>query len=214
MRTDRTQVRRAPHKQVDDSETLRAILARAIIAHVGISIDGQPFVLPVACAPYGDELLLHGSTASRLFKALLSGTPACVTITLIDALVLARTSFDSSMRYHSMMAFGSARFIDEDEKLSAFEALTDHLFPERAAELRASSEKEIKATTILAFPLSEVSIKVSESSVDDAETEPESSIWAGVVPISSTFDRPIPAGDLKPGIPVPDYISRWPKNRI
>lgn len=214
MRTDRTHVRRSPHKQVDDPETLKTILSRAIIAHVGITIDGQPFVLPVACAPFKDELLLHGSAASRLFKALSSGTPACVSIALVDALVLARTSFDSSMRYHSLVAFGKARVIEEEEKVVALEALTDHLFPERAGELRQSSEKEIKATSVLAFPLSETSIKVSESFVDDAKTEPASNIWAGIVPISSDYGQPIPADDLRPGISVPEYISRWPKNRI
>ena len=114
MGTERTKVRRATHKQVDDHVTLKAILARAIIAHAAISIENQPFVLPVACAPFRDELLLHGSTASRLFKALSSGVPACVNITLVDALVLARTSFDSSMNYHSLVAFGSARVIADD----------------------------------------------------------------------------------------------------
>jgi hypothetical protein len=214
MGTERTKVRRSPEKQVDDPEILRAILARAIIAHVAISIDDQPFVLPVACAPYKDELLLHGSTASRLFKALASGASACVSITLVDALVLARTSFDSSMRYHSLMAFGKARLIEGEEKVSALDALTDHLFPERAIELRQSDEQEIKATSILAFPLSEISIKVSMSVVDDAETEPDTNIWAGIVPISSIYERPIPADDLQSGIEVPEYISRWPKNRI
>ncbi|MDP1711084.1 MAG: pyridoxamine 5'-phosphate oxidase family protein [Candidatus Nanopelagicaceae bacterium] len=214
MGTVRTKVRRSPDKQVDDPEVLRAILARAIIAHVGIAIEGQPFVIPVACAPFKDELLLHGSTASRLFKALAAGTPACVSITLVDALVLARTSFDSSMRYHSLMAFGKARVIEVDEKVAALEALTDHLFPERAIELRQSNEQEIKATSILAFPLSEISIKVSNSVVDDAKTEPDTNIWAGIVPLSSDYELPIPAEDLRPGISVPEYISRWPKNRI
>ncbi|MDP1719813.1 MAG: pyridoxamine 5'-phosphate oxidase family protein [Candidatus Nanopelagicaceae bacterium] len=214
MGTDRTKVRRSPDKQVDDPEILRAILARAIIAHVGIAIDGQPFVIPVACAPFKDELLLHGSTASRLFKTLATGTPACVSITLVDALVLARTSFDSSMRYHSLMAFGKARVIEMDEKVAALEALTDHLLPERAIELRQSNEQEIKATSILAFPLSEISIKVSKSVVDDAKTELETNIWAGIVPLSSDYELPIPAQDLRPGISVPEYISRWPKNRI
>jgi len=214
MGTDRTKVRRSAHKQVHDPETLKAILARAIIAHVAISIGDQPFVLPVACAPFKDELLLHGSMASRLFKALSSGAPACVNITLVDALVLARTSFDSSMQYHSLMAFGRARVIASKEKLAALEALTDHLFPERAKELRQSNAKEIKATSILAFPLGEVSIKVSKSYVHDGESEPNRKIWAGTVPITSTYGEPIPSEDLRPGIEIPKYISHWPKNRI
>ena len=214
MGTDRTKVRRAAHKQIDDNATSNSILARAIIAHVAISINGQPFVLPLACAPFKDELLLHGSTASRLFKALSSGVPACVNITLVDALVLARTSFDSSMRYHSLVAFGSARVLGDGEKLSALNALTEHLFPGRSKELRDSSLKELKATSILAFPLNEMSIKVSNTSVNDAESEPNTDIWAGVLPISSTYGEPIPAEDLKAGIKIPEYISHWPENRI
>ncbi|MBI3429213.1 MAG: pyridoxamine 5'-phosphate oxidase family protein [Actinobacteria bacterium] len=214
MGTDRTTVRREAHKQVEDQATLKAILARAIIAYVAISIDNQPFVLPVACAPFGDELLLHGSTASRLFKALASGLPACVNITLVDALVLARTSFDSSMQYHSLMALGTARVIPDREKLSALNALTEHLFPERAKELREPSSKEMKATSVLAFPLNEISIKVSNSYVHDAQSEPSTNIWAGVIPILSTYGEPIPSEDLKSGIEIPEYISLWPKNRI
>ncbi len=214
MGTERTKVRRATHKQVDDHVTLKAILARAIIAHAAISIENQPFVLPVACAPFRDELLLHGSTASRLFKALSSGVPACVNITLVDALVLARTSFDSSMNYHSLVAFGSARVIADEEKLAALNALTEHLFPGRSGELRDSSLKEMKATSVLAFPLDEISIKVSNGYVNDAESEPNTDIWAGVLPISSVYGEPTPSEDLKPGIKIPEYISHWPENRI
>lgn len=214
MGTERTKVRRAAHKQVDDHATSEAILARAIIAHVAISIENQPFVLPLACAPFGNELLLHGSMASRLFKVLASGVPACVNITLVDALVLARTSFDSSMQYHSLVAFGSARVIADAEKLAALKALTEHLFPERSKELRVPSIKEMKATSVLAFPLYEMSIKVSNASVNDAHSEPETDIWAGVLPISSEYGEPIPAADLKPGIKIPQYISHWPRNRI
>jgi nitroimidazol reductase NimA-like FMN-containing flavoprotein (pyridoxamine 5'-phosphate oxidase superfamily) len=139
METDRTKVHRAPHKQVYEPAAVRRILERAIVAHVAVSIDGQPYCLPVACAPYGDELLLHGSTASRLFKTLSEGAPACVTITLVNGLVLARSSFESSMHYESLMAFGRARLLSEDEKRPALQSLTDHLFPNRRAELRPST---------------------------------------------------------------------------
>lgn len=214
MGTDRTKVHRAPHKQVFDPAAARRILERAIIAHVAISFDGQPYCIPVACAPFGDELLLHGSTASRLFKALSEGAPACVTITLVDALVLARSSFESSMHYQSLMALGRARSLDDEEKRPALQALTDHLFPERRSELRKSTENELKATTIVAFPLNEISIKVSSGQPDDPESDLEAGVWAGILPISSNYGVPIPAENLKPGIAVPDYISRWPKNRI
>ena len=214
MGTDRTKVHRAPHKQVFDPAEARRILERAIIAHVAISIDNQPYCLPVACAPFGDELLMHGSTASRLFKTLAEGAPACVTVTLVDGLVLARSSFESSMHYQSLMAFGSARLLNEDEKRPALQALTDHLFPERRSDLRKSTEKEIKATTIVAFPLNEISIKVSNGQPDDPESDLEANVWAGVLPITSTYGTPIPAMNLRPGISVPEYISRWPINRL
>lgn len=214
MGTDRTKVHRAPHKQVFDPAAARRILERAIIAHVAISIDGQPYALPVACAPFGDELLMHGSSASRLFKALSEGAPACVTITLVDALVLARSSFESSMHYQSLMAFGSARLLNDEEKRPALQALTDHLFPERRNELRKSTEKEIKATTILAFPLSEISVKISNGQPDDPDSDLEANVWAGILPITSTYGTPIPAENLRPGITVPEYISRWPINRL
>lgn len=208
--TKRTKVHRTPQKQVFDPEVARAIIARAIVAHVAITFHGQPYTLPLACAPYGDELLLHGSNASRLFKELLDGTPACVTITHIDALVLARSSFESSMHYQSLMALGSAREIEEDEKRRALQALTDHLFPERRAELRKSTEKEINATAIVAFPLTEISIKVSNGQPNDSGLDLDSDIWAGILPLTLTYGVPIAADNLRPEISVPDYITRWP----
>jgi nitroimidazol reductase NimA-like FMN-containing flavoprotein (pyridoxamine 5'-phosphate oxidase superfamily) len=208
--TKRTEVHRAPHKQVVDPEVVRAIFARAITAHVAIAVDGQPFALPVACAPYGEELLLHGSTASRLFRELMAGTPACVTITHIDALVLARSSFESSMHYQSLMALGRARVISEDEKRLALQALTDHLFPQRRAELRISTENEIKATAIVAFPLTEISVKVSDAQPNDSELDLDSEVWAGILPLKLTYGIPIAAENLRPDISVPDYITTWP----
>lgn len=208
--TKRTTIHRAPQKQVFNPETAKAILARAIVAHVAITVDGQPYALPVACAPYGNELLLHGSSASRLFKELINGTPACVTITHLDALVLARSSFESSMHYQSLMALGNARVIDDDEKRPALQVLTDHLFPKRRAELRKSTEKEIKATAIVAFPLTETSVKISNGQPNDPESDLDADVWAGILPITSTYGTPIAADNLQDGILVPDYIATWP----
>jgi nitroimidazol reductase NimA-like FMN-containing flavoprotein (pyridoxamine 5'-phosphate oxidase superfamily) len=208
--TERTEVHRAPHKQIFDVEVARAIVARAIVAHVAITVDYQPYVIPLACAPYGMELLLHGSTASRVFKTLASGAPACVTITHVDGLVLARSSFESSMHYQSLMALGRARLIDENEKRPALQALTDHLFPQRRAELRKSTENEIKATSIVAFPLTEISVKVSSGEPDDPESDLESDVWAGVVPLKISYGTPVAAKNLRPHIAVPSYINNWP----
>ncbi len=214
METDRTKVHRAPHKQVYEPAVARRILERAIVAHVAISIDGQPYCLPVACAPFGDELLIHGSTASRLFKTLSEGAPACLTITHVIGLVLARSSFESSMHYESLMAFGKTRLLSNEEKRPALQRLTDHLFPNRRSELRSSTENEIKATTVLAFPLNEISIKVSQGQPDDPDSDLDAQIWAGVLPITSSYGTPIPADNLRAGIEVPEYISGWPINRI
>ncbi len=214
MGSDRTKVHRAPHKQVFAHEDARRILERAIIAHVAITDKNQPYCMPVACAPFGDELLLHGSTASRLFKVLANGAPACVTITLVDALVLARSAFESSMHYQSLIALGIARSLEGEEKQTALRALTAHLFPERIDELRDSTDHELKATSVLAFPLNEISIKISDGQPDDPESDLGSMVWAGIVPISSTYGIPIPADSLKSGTLIPDYISRWPENRI
>ena len=211
---DRTKVHRSPAKQVFDPEVVRAITARAVLAYVAIVEDGQPFCIPVVCAPYKGELLLHGSSASRLFNALAAGTPACVTITHLQALVLARSAFDSSMRYQSLMALGSARPLHDQEKSEALNALTDHLFPERRHQLRPTTKQEMQATSILAFPLTEVSIKVSSTIPEDPDPILDAGVWVGILPITATYGPPIPVDDLDPGIHSPEYISRWPINRI
>ena len=207
--SERTEVHRSPHKQNHDPEVAKSIISRALVAHVAISVDGQPFALPVACAPFKDELLLHGSNASRLFKALMDGTPACVTITHVEGLVLARSSYESSMHYQSLLALGSARLISEGEKRPALQALTAHLFPQRPSELRQSTEQEVNATSIVAFPLNEISVKVSHGQPKDKDFDMDSDIWAGILPIKVSYGQPIPADNLRPGIPVPDYIATW-----
>jgi nitroimidazol reductase NimA-like FMN-containing flavoprotein (pyridoxamine 5'-phosphate oxidase superfamily) len=211
---DRTQIRRSPHKQTHDESALRKILSRAILAHVAIVDEGQPICIPVACAPYENEVLLHGSTASRLFKLLASGTPACLTITSIQGLVLARSAFDSSMHYESLIAFGSARVIEGEEKIRALNALTDHLFPERRAELRASTKQELAATTVLAFPLDEVSIKISDNEPEGGDEDTSSNLWIGTVPIISTYGEPLGIQFGSDVAAAPSYISHWPINRI
>lgn len=204
-----TKIRRAPHKASSDEGVIRRIIEAAKVAHVAICVDGQPFSIPVACAPHNESLLLHGSTASRLFKALASGAKGCLTITHVDALVLARSSFHSSIHYRSLMAFGVAREIAGDEKIFALNSLTEHLFPGRISELRNSTAQELAATTILSFPLDQVSVKVSDGEPDDDKADLESDIWAGVVPIHSTYGVAIPASNLRSEIPVPDYIATW-----
>ena len=207
--SERTKIHRAPQKESFDPAVARSIVERALVAHVAIVVDGQPYSIPIACAPFGEELLLHGSTASRLFKHLSQGHPACVSITHLNALVLARSSFESSIHYESLIALGSARILSEDEKRPALQALTDHLFPQRRAELRTSTEQEIKATSVLAFPLTEISVKVSAGQPDDLESDLDADVWAGILPIKTTYGVAIPADNLKPGLPIPHYIATW-----
>lgn len=205
-----TPIKRLPHKESNDRSDLIEILSRSRIAHVAIDDDG-PVIIPVAVAHWRDgaELLLHGSTASRLFKKLGDGADACVSLTQLDGLVLARSAFESSMNYKSLLAFGSGRILEGAEKEEALLALTEHLFPGRSRELRASTEQELKATSIIAFPLDDYRIKVSDKEPEDPERDLNEPVWAGVLPIRQLFGEPIPASNLNPKIAPPEYIKYW-----
>lgn len=205
-----TTIKRSPHKASYDQEAKARILQRAITAHVGIEIDGQPFVIPLLVAPYKEGLVLHGSTASRLFKHLATGAKACVSITLIDGLVVARSTFNSSMHYQSLMAFGSGYLLEGVEKESALMALSEHLMPGRLADLRESSEKEMKATSLIFFPLDEISIKISNYHPKDEPEDLDLEVWAGVLPMKTVYGDPIDAPDLKFDINAPEYLAAWP----
>jgi nitroimidazol reductase NimA-like FMN-containing flavoprotein (pyridoxamine 5'-phosphate oxidase superfamily) len=205
-RDARTDVRRLPEKQVRDLASLHAILDEALHAAVGFAVDGQPFVLPMACARDGDHLLLHGSTGSRLVRALASGAPVCVSVTHLDGLVYARSAFESSMRYRSATVLGTATEVAADEKLHALEVLTEHLLPGRWAELRAPRTKELAATSVLRVPLDEWSVKVGDGFPDDPDEDLDEPVWAGVVPMRVAYDDPVDAPDLRPGRPVPAHV--------
>lgn len=205
-RDERTDVRRLPEKQVRDVEALHAILDEALHASVGFQVDGQPFVLPMACARDGDHLLLHGSTGSRLMRTLATGAPVCVSVTHLDGLVYARSAFESSMRYRSATVLGTATEVPADEKLHALEVLTEHLLPGRWAELRAPRAKELAATSVLRVHLDEWSVKVSTGFSEDPDEDLHQRVWAGVVPLGVTFGPPVDAPDLGPGLPVPTHV--------
>lgn len=207
--TERTRVRRLPKKAVDDRSVLYSILDAALIAHVAIVDEGQPYALPVGCARDGDRLLLHGSTASRLFKLLGSGIPCSATVTLLDGLVLARSAFESSMHYRSAMILGTAEELFGEDKEHALDVLTEHFLPGRLAELRKSTEQELKATSVVALPLTEFSVKVSAGEPDDAPEDLDAPIWAGIVPLTSRWGEPRAAANLAPGIQPPEYLANW-----
>jgi len=202
----RTDVRRLPENQVHDVAVLHTILDEALHASVGIQVDAQPYVLPMACARDGDHLLLHGSTGSRLMRALAAGTPVCVSVTHLDGLVYARSAFESSMRYRSATILGVATEVPASDRLRALEVLTEHLLPGRWAELRAPLPKELAATSVLRVPLDEWSVKVSTGFSDDPPADLDQPVWAGVVPLGLAAGEPVDAPDLAPDLTVPLHV--------
>ena len=213
--TPRTRVRRLPDKAVTDRATLHGILDAGLVAHVAVTDSSgpngaaQPFVLPVAYARDGERVLFHGSTGSRLFRSLAAGAPTCLTVTLLDGLVVARSAFESSMNYRGAMVLGRCSMVPDADKESALEIITEHLMPGRWKHLRAPLKKELAATVVLALPLTEASVKVSAGDPDDLEEDMDQPVWAGVVPLHEVYCDPVPSADLAPGIDVPDYIRSW-----
>lgn len=206
MPTPRTTVRRVPNRGVYDRQVVNAILDAALVAHVGFVHDGQPFVIPMACARDGDRLLLHGSGGSRMLRALAGGAPACVTVTLVDGLVLARSVFHHSMNYRSVVALGTAVKLEGKEKAAALERLVDGLVPGRSGEARGPNRAELAATVILAFPLDEVSAKVRTGPPVDDPEDLSLPVWAGTIPLMSGYGAPEPAPDVPDGAPVPSSV--------
>ncbi|MEH0933859.1 pyridoxamine 5'-phosphate oxidase family protein [Micromonospora psammae] len=203
--TDRTRVRRLPELAVADRAVLHAVLDAGRVGHLAIADAGQPYALPVSYARDGDRVLVHGSTGSRLFRHLLAGTPACLTVTLLDGLVLARSAFASSMNYRCAMVLGALTALDGGEKLAALERLTAHLLPGRWAEIRPPSAKELAATLVLALPLDECSVKVSAGPPDDPDDDLDQPVWAGVVPVFETLGAPQPDPRLRHDLPAPQW---------
>jgi nitroimidazol reductase NimA-like FMN-containing flavoprotein (pyridoxamine 5'-phosphate oxidase superfamily) len=202
-----TRLRRLPDKGSKDLQLACDIIDEARICHVGFNLDGQPYVVPMALARDGDQILLHGSVASRLVKNLAAGRPCCVTVTHLDGLVLARSAFNSSMNYRSLMVFGPAKPVDDPaEKARGLDILVEHLLPGRLAELRPSTRKEINATTLLSIPLETFSIKVGEGPPDDTKSDIGTPIWAGVIPLEMKAGEPQAAPDIAPGVPLPAYL--------
>lgn len=207
--TDRTRVRRIPEKAVQDRSVLDAVLDAGLVAHVGIVDDGgQPYVVPVAYARDGDRVLFHGSSGSRLFRALAEGAPTCFTVTLLDGLVLARSAFESSMHYRGVMALGTCTVLEAAEKDDALRLISDHLLPGRWDDIREPSKKELAATVMLALPLDEASVKVSDGDPDDDPQDVDRPVWGGIVPLREVFGEPRP-DERGAAYPVPDYVLGW-----
>jgi nitroimidazol reductase NimA-like FMN-containing flavoprotein (pyridoxamine 5'-phosphate oxidase superfamily) len=203
-----TRIRREAHRQVADRAVLHAILDDALMAHVGVVRDGAPLVLPFACARDDDTLLLHGSTGSGLLRVA-DRDEVCVSVTHLDALVFARTTFDSSMRYRSAVVHGTATSVTGPEKARALAVLSEHLFPGRTAEVREPTAKELAATLVLRVSLDRASVKVAAGppEVDPDDAEPRS-VWAGLVPLATVAGEPVAAPDVPAGVAVPPSVHR------
>jgi nitroimidazol reductase NimA-like FMN-containing flavoprotein (pyridoxamine 5'-phosphate oxidase superfamily) len=203
--TERTRIRRLPKRGVYDRETIYSILDEALICHVGFAIDGKPFVIPTGFARIDDTLIIHGSSASRMLRNIAEGVDVCVTVTLLDGLVLARSAFHHSMNYRSVVIFGKADLVEDgDAKLKALEAFTEHVVPGRWKDVRWPSDLELKATTVLSLPIDEASAKVRTGGPIDDDEDYEMDVWAGVLPL-----------DLGPGAPIADDRNKAaiiPKN--
>jgi nitroimidazol reductase NimA-like FMN-containing flavoprotein (pyridoxamine 5'-phosphate oxidase superfamily) len=202
-----TRLRRLPERGSKDMQMAQEIIDESRICHVGFTLDGQPYVVPMALGRDGDHILLHGSVVSRLMVNLADGLPCCVTVTHLDGLVLARSSFNSSMNYRSLMVFGTATLVsDEAGKKRGLDILVEHLAPGRLADLRPSTRRELNATTLLALPLETFSIKSRSGPPGDAKGDLDTPIWAGVIPLSLVAGDPQPAPDMPGDIPLPDYL--------
>jgi len=209
-RSKRTTVRRAADRGRYDLETVRAILDEGLVCHVGFCHDEQPFVIPMGYGRDGDTLILHGSVGSRAMRALAEGAPVCVTVTLLDGIVVARSVFHSSMNYRSVVILGRAEaVVDPGEKLRALKALTEHLIPGRWADARLPNDREMKGTLVLRVPLDEASAKMRTGPPVDDEEDYALPTWAGVVPWAPVAGAPVDDPRLGAGIGRPRYASSY-----
>lgn len=208
--TLRTQVRRLPDRGAYDAATIHAILDEGFLAHVGFNVEGQPYVIPTLYGRDGERLYLHGSAASRMLRHLDTGVPACVTVTLVDGLVLARSAFHHSINYRSVVAFGTAQLItDSERKVHALRILSDQVIARRWDEVREPNQQELKATAVLEFAIQEASAKVRTGPPVDDEEDYAMDVWAGVLPLRILPGEPLNDPRLPQGIPVPDYVAGY-----
>ena len=211
--TVRTTLKRLPKRGHFDRETINAILDEAFICHIGFVAEGQPYVIPTGFARVGNDLYVHGSSASRMMRNLSKGIDVCVTVTLVDGLVLARSAFHHSINYRSVVVLGKAELvIDKDEKNRALEALTEHIVPGRWGEVRWPTELELKATSVLKLPIEEASAKIRRGDPVDDDEDYAMDVWAGVLPLALAHGRPIPDAKLAPGIKPSDHITKYSRN--
>lgn len=208
--TERTTLHRRPTRGSYDHATVAAILDEALYCHVGFTVDGQPYVIPTIHARVGEQLYLHGASASRMLRTLKEGIPMCVTVTILDGLVLARSAFHHSLNYRSVVVLGTAHeATDLAEKNNALRAIVEHVAPQRWDEVRQPHAQELKATSVLRLPLEEVSAKIRTGPPLDDEEDYQLPCWAGELPLRLTLQSAIPDPRLAPGIALPAYIQHY-----
>ena len=212
--TERTQVRRLPKRAVYDREAIYRILDEGLVCHVGFVVDGQPVLIPTGYGRDGDTLYVHGSAASRMLRDLAKGVEVSIAVTLLDGLVLARSAFHHSMNYRSVVIFGTAAIVeDEATKREALRTFTEHIAPGRWREVRPPTESELRATTVLAIPLKEMSAKVRTGPPLDDEEDYSLPVWAGVLPLELRSEQPMADSRLSASIQVPDYVRHYDRHR-
>jgi uncharacterized protein len=210
LQTDRTTLKRLPKRGNYERDIVNAILDEGFICHVGFVVDGQPFVIPTGYGRVVDKLYIHGSQASRMLRTLAGGVDVCVTVTLIDGLVLARSAFHHSMNYRSVVVFGRAELVaSREEKLAALFALSEHIIKGRWDDVREPSEQELAATTVLSLPLTEASAKIRNGPPLDDEEDYSLPVWAGVIPLQLIAVAPVPDPRLPEAIEIPQYARDY-----
>jgi nitroimidazol reductase NimA-like FMN-containing flavoprotein (pyridoxamine 5'-phosphate oxidase superfamily) len=208
--TPRTRIFRKPGRGSYDRKLVHSILDEALTCHVGFVHDGQPYVVPTIHARDGDTLYLHGAKGNRMLKALIDGTPCCVTVTLVDELVLARAALHHSLNYRSVMVLGEAREVtDPREKERALRTVVEHIAPGRADEVRGADDTDLKSTRVLSIPIEEASAKVRTGPPVDEEKDLDLPNWAGQLPLTRGTSDPVTAPDLARDLPVPKSVSDW-----
>lgn len=209
MRTERTRVRRSPARASYDPALLRSLLDEAVVSHLAFTQDDHPYAIPTLHARIGERVYVHGSSASRALRQIQGGLPACLTVTLIDGLVVARSAFNLSVNYRSAVILGTATLVPEDEKLAALEAFTNQIVPGRWDDVRPPSAQELKATSVLALSLEEASVKTRQGQVTEGEEDVAFGGWAGIIPMTTQFGPAETTPDVPEGVEMPDYVRDY-----
>jgi uncharacterized protein len=211
--TQRTKIRRMPERGQYESQVIYDILDEGLVCHVGFAVDGQPFVIPTTYGRVEDTLYIHGSPVSKMLRSLQNGIEVCITITLLDGLVLARSAFHHSMNYRSVVIFGTTKPVESsEEKLQALRSFTEHIIPGRWADVRQPSHQELQGTLVLSLTLNEASAKIRTGPPVDDEADYDLPVWAGVLPLQLKAAVPIPDSRLQSGVTLPEYVQNY--NRV